>query len=154
MARFHLCLYQVENDPGSEPIAVSLKCEGPCPVDWAKALQLQWLRSGLSVCMTRGGGSYFRVCISTHANCDVQPASGITVSGGQKEFIKTTIGSGRLCQATEVNGKTAFIFHVKVPYDPDSQFIPFQSRDYTALAGHDNVCVITWAIFIHALRKN
>merc|ERR1719350_2286467 len=45
-----------------------------------------------------------------------------------------------LRQATEVNGKIAFVFYVKVSHDPESQIIPLQSRDYAALAGHDNVC--------------
>merc|ERR1712242_37901 len=45
-----------------------------------------------------------------------------------------------LRQATEVNGKIAFVFYIKVSHDPESQIIPLQSRDYTALAGHDNVC--------------
>merc|ERR1719361_426178 len=44
-----------------------------------------------------------------------------------------------LRQATEVNGKISFVFYVKVDDDPGSQPIPVQSRDYTALAGCDNV---------------
>merc|ERR1719189_915853 len=44
-----------------------------------------------------------------------------------------------LRQATEVNGKLSFVFYIKVNQDPESQPIPVQSRDYTALAGHDNV---------------
>nr|AAV35378.1 luciferase [Alexandrium tamarense] len=43
-----------------------------------------------------------------------------------------------LRQATEVAGKISFVFYVKVSNDPESQIIPVQSRDYTALAGHDN----------------
>ena len=31
-------------------------------------------------------------------------------------------------------------FYVKASHDRESQIIPLQSRDYTALAGHDNVC--------------
>merc|ERR1712127_266226 len=42
-------------------------------------------------------------------------------------------------QATEVAGKVSFVFYVKVSDDPESQRIPLQSRDFTALAGHDNV---------------
>merc|ERR1711963_973077 len=45
-----------------------------------------------------------------------------------------------LRQATEVNGKISFVFYVKVSNDPGSKPIPVQSRDYTALAGCDNVC--------------
>ena len=45
-----------------------------------------------------------------------------------------------LRQATEVNAKIAFIFYMKVSHDHEAQIIPLQSRDYTALAGHDNVC--------------
>jgi len=45
-----------------------------------------------------------------------------------------------LRQATEVNGKISFVFYVKVDNDPGSSPIPVQSRDYTALAGCDNVC--------------
>jgi len=44
-----------------------------------------------------------------------------------------------LRQATEVGGKISFVFYIKVNQDPESQPIPVQSRDYTALAGHDNV---------------
>jgi muconolactone delta-isomerase len=44
-----------------------------------------------------------------------------------------------LRQATEVAGKISFVFYVKVSNDPESQIIPVQSRDFTALAGHDNV---------------
>ena len=44
-----------------------------------------------------------------------------------------------LRQATEVSGKISFVFYLKVSDDPESQIIPVQSRDYTALAGHDNV---------------
>merc|ERR1719414_2647349 len=43
-----------------------------------------------------------------------------------------------LRQATEVAGKISFVFYVKVSNDPESQIIPVQSRDFTALAGHDN----------------
>merc|ERR1712214_199136 len=43
-----------------------------------------------------------------------------------------------LRQSTEVAGKISFIFYVKVSNDPESQIIPVQSRDFTALAGHDN----------------
>merc|ERR1712032_307956 len=45
-----------------------------------------------------------------------------------------------LRQATEVAGKVSFIFYVKVSNDPESAPIPLQSRDYTALAGRNNVC--------------
>merc|ERR1711963_1090008 len=45
-----------------------------------------------------------------------------------------------LRQATEVAGKVSFIFYVKVSNDPESAPIPVQSRDYTALAGRNNVC--------------
>merc|ERR1712241_1505589 len=45
-----------------------------------------------------------------------------------------------LRQATEVNGKISFVLYVKVDNDPGSQPIPIQSRDYTALAGCNNVC--------------
>jgi len=45
-----------------------------------------------------------------------------------------------LRQATEVNGKISFVFYIKVDNDPGSKPIPVQSRDYTALAGQDNVC--------------
>jgi len=45
-----------------------------------------------------------------------------------------------LRQATEVAGKVSFIFYVKVSNDPESAPIPVQSRDYTALAGCNNVC--------------
>ena len=45
-----------------------------------------------------------------------------------------------LRQATEVNAKIAFIFYMKVSHDHEAQIIPLQSRDYTALAGHDNMC--------------
>nr|O77206.1 RecName: Full=Dinoflagellate luciferase [Lingulodinium polyedra]AAC36472.1 luciferase [Lingulodinium polyedra] len=41
-------------------------------------------------------------------------------------------------QATEVGGKISFVFYVKVSNDPESDPIPLQSRDYTALAGRDN----------------
>merc|ERR1719499_1976854 len=44
-----------------------------------------------------------------------------------------------LRQATEVGGKISFVFYIKVNQDPESQIIPVQSRDYTALAGLDNV---------------
>ena len=43
-----------------------------------------------------------------------------------------------LRQATEVHGKIAFVFYVKVSQDPESVIIPLQSRDYRALAGHHN----------------
>jgi len=43
-----------------------------------------------------------------------------------------------LRQATEVKGKIAFVFYIKVSNDPESNIIPVQSRDFTALAGHDN----------------
>merc|ERR1719158_55721 len=43
-------------------------------------------------------------------------------------------------QSTEVNGKISFVLYVKVSNDPESKPIPVQSRDYTALAGQDNVC--------------
>merc|ERR1712127_201358 len=43
-------------------------------------------------------------------------------------------------QSTEVAGKISFIFYVKVSNDPESAPIPLQSRDYTALAGRNNVC--------------
>merc|ERR1739838_376553 len=43
-------------------------------------------------------------------------------------------------QTTEFDGKISFVFYVKVSNDPESQPIPLQSRDYTALAGRDNVC--------------
>ena len=42
-------------------------------------------------------------------------------------------------QSTEFDGKISFVFYVKVSNDPESQLTPLQSRDYTALAGHDNV---------------
>merc|ERR1712127_308778 len=42
-------------------------------------------------------------------------------------------------QSTEVGGKISFVLYVKVSNDPGSMPIPVQSRDYTALAGHDNV---------------
>merc|ERR1712099_152140 len=45
-----------------------------------------------------------------------------------------------LRQSTEVAGKISFVLYVKVCNDPGSQPIPVQSRDYTALAGCDNVC--------------
>jgi len=45
-----------------------------------------------------------------------------------------------LRQATEVAGTISFVLYVKVSNDPESQPIPVQSRDYTALAGQDNVC--------------
>merc|ERR1711884_857164 len=45
-----------------------------------------------------------------------------------------------LRQATEVNGTISFVFYIKVDNDPGSKPIPVQSRDYTALAGQDNVC--------------
>nr|AAL40676.1 luciferase [Pyrocystis lunula] len=41
-------------------------------------------------------------------------------------------------QSTEIGGNVSFVFYVKVSNDPESQTIPLQSRDYTALAGHDN----------------
>merc|ERR1719204_1838675 len=44
-----------------------------------------------------------------------------------------------LRQATEVNGKISFVFYVLCDKDPGSAPIPVQSRDYTALAGCDNV---------------
>merc|ERR1712156_927086 len=34
----------------------------------------------------------------------------------------------------------SFVFYIKVDNDPGSKPIPVQSRDYTALAGQDNVC--------------
>jgi len=37
-----------------------------------------------------------------------------------------------------VNGTISFVLYVKVSNDPESQPIPVQSRDYTALAGMDN----------------
>merc|ERR1712242_315824 len=43
-------------------------------------------------------------------------------------------------QSTEVGGKVSFVLYVKVSNDPESKPIPLQSRDYTALAGRDNVC--------------
>jgi hypothetical protein len=43
-----------------------------------------------------------------------------------------------LRQSTEVAGKISFVFYAKVSHDPESAIIPVQSRDYTALAGHDN----------------
>jgi len=43
-------------------------------------------------------------------------------------------------QSTEVGGKISFVMYVKVSNDPESKPIPLQSRDYTALAGRDNVC--------------
>merc|ERR1739844_798039 len=42
-------------------------------------------------------------------------------------------------QTTEFDGNISFVFYVKVSNDPESQPIPLQSRDFTALAGHDNV---------------
>jgi len=42
-------------------------------------------------------------------------------------------------QSTEISGKISFVLYVKVSNDPESQPIPVQSRDYTALAGMDNV---------------
>merc|ERR1712242_590630 len=45
-----------------------------------------------------------------------------------------------LRQSTEVAGKISFVFYIKVCNDPESKPIPVQSRDYTALAGCDNVC--------------
>ena len=42
-------------------------------------------------------------------------------------------------QSTEFDGKISFVFYVKVSNDPESKPIPLQSRDFTALAGHDNV---------------
>mmetsp|Transcript_39014 Transcript_39014/g.112639 ORF Transcript_39014/g.112639 Transcript_39014/m.112639 type:complete len:485 (+) Transcript_39014:67-1521(+) len=45
-----------------------------------------------------------------------------------------------LRQSTEVAGKISFVLYVKVSNDPGSEPIPVQSRDYTALAGCDNVC--------------
>merc|ERR1712151_909412 len=45
-----------------------------------------------------------------------------------------------LRQSTEVAGKISFVLYVKVSNDPGSKPIPVQSRDYTALAGCDNVC--------------
>merc|ERR1739844_261117 len=41
-------------------------------------------------------------------------------------------------QSTEISGKISFVLYVKVSNDPESQPIPVQSRDYTALAGTDN----------------
>jgi len=41
-------------------------------------------------------------------------------------------------QTTEIGGKLSFVFYVKVSNDPESEIIPLQSRDFTALAGHDN----------------
>merc|ERR1712129_342218 len=41
---------------------------------------------------------------------------------------------------TEVAGKISFVLYVKVSNDPESAPIPVQSRDFTALAGRDNVC--------------
>jgi len=43
-------------------------------------------------------------------------------------------------QSTEIGGKISFVMYVKVSNDPESKPIPLQSRDYTALAGRDNVC--------------
>merc|ERR1712086_1057796 len=43
-------------------------------------------------------------------------------------------------QSTEVAGKISFVLYVKVSNDPESAPIPVQSRDFTALAGRDNVC--------------
>jgi len=44
-----------------------------------------------------------------------------------------------LRQATEVAGKISFVLYLKVSDDPEIQPIPVQSRDYTALAGRDDV---------------
>jgi len=43
-----------------------------------------------------GSGVKMTLTVEAPANCDVESASGITVSGGQKEFIKTTSDSGML----------------------------------------------------------
>merc|ERR1712051_1158417 len=67
------------------------------------------------------------------------PNSHVRNARGSRATISMSLWC-RVAICSEIGGKISFVMYCKVSNDPESKPIPLQSRDYTALAGRDNVC--------------